>query len=147
MTALKRVFHFIKEPNLTIIRLLILGSCTTQAFANGSDMHTGLKTTETINTNEDHPVISRKDIDLVVHGVYCGWGNHSPDYSLPPIDPLDRACMLHDQCYDNIGRFDCRCDEALASEAYTLSRELEDIRLALLSGLVYDIFKFNTCFQ
>jgi hypothetical protein len=90
---------------------------------------------------------SQKDVDVVIYGIYCGWGNLSPDYAIPPIDELDYACMLHDQCYDNVGRFDCTCDGALADRALELSQTLEDPRVATLAELVSNIFKHNRCLE
>lgn len=33
------------------------------------------------------------------YGNYCGPGNNP----LPPIDNLDKACKVHDQCYEDAG--------------------------------------------
>ena len=32
-----------------------------------------------------------------------------------PIDPVDRVCQLHDQCYDQRGYLDCSCDRDLVA--------------------------------
>lgn len=48
-------------------------------------------------------------LGLPVYGNWCGPGHGSGQ----PIDDVDRACMNHDQCYDQRGYLDCSCDEQL----------------------------------
>ena len=46
---------------------------------------------------------------LPVYGNWCGPGHGGGT----PIDDLDRACMMHDLCYDKKGYFNCECDTKL----------------------------------
>lgn len=85
--------------------------------------------------------------DLVVHGNYCGPGSKSDDYSAEPVDELDAACMRHDMCYDDLGRFDCVCDEALADEAGALVGRLGSPELDALAQLIEALFGLNRCLR
>lgn len=49
-------------------------------------------------------------LSLPVHGNWCGPGHGGGG---PPIDGIDHACMIHDQCYGQRGNFDCSCDAEL----------------------------------
>lgn len=49
---------------------------------------------------------------LPVHGNWCG-PNHGAG---PALDALDDACMRHDYCTMQVGRFDCGCDLAFMNE-------------------------------
>ena len=51
-------------------------------------------------------------ISLPVHGNWCGPGHGAG----PALDLLDAACMRHDYCTMQAGRFDCGCDLAFRSE-------------------------------
>ncbi|HEY9163672.1 MAG TPA: hypothetical protein VIN57_03590 [Magnetovibrio sp.] len=51
---------------------------------------------------------------VVMYGNWCGPGVGS--YGLPPIDPLDTACMRHDTCYVVSGTAACECDVAFMRE-------------------------------
>ncbi|MGV6849100.1 MAG: hypothetical protein ACWA5A_12065 [Marinibacterium sp.] len=51
-----------------------------------------------------------------VYGNYCGINHDAGSFSLPPVDPIDAACMRHDICTIQLGRFDCGCDIALMNE-------------------------------
>ncbi|MCB2101474.1 MAG: hypothetical protein KDE22_11425, partial [Rhodobacterales bacterium] len=42
----------------------------------------------------------------------------------PPVDPFDAACMRHDLCYEQNGRFDSQCDRALVMELRWLAQRL-----------------------
>ncbi|MEO5373403.1 MAG: hypothetical protein H7840_03895 [Alphaproteobacteria bacterium] len=55
---------------------------------------------------------------FLVHGNWCGSGNRAlPGIgALPPLDPLDAACMRHDVCYAVRGSMNCGCDLAFMSE-------------------------------
>jgi hypothetical protein len=46
---------------------------------------------------------------LPVYGSWCGPAHGGGN----PVDEVDRACMIHDKCYDKNGYFDCECDAAL----------------------------------
>ena len=48
---------------------------------------------------------------IPVHGNWCGPG-HGGEHG-DPIDALDAACKLHDQCYDEKGYLACSCDREL----------------------------------
>ena len=54
---------------------------------------------------------------LVFHGNYCGPGSRGA--GLPPVDPLDRACMHHDACSPpaGTGLRSCACNDQLEREA------------------------------
>ena len=56
------------------------------------------------------------------YGNWCGPGHGSGE----PIDDVDRACMVHDKCYDRRGYFNSDCDDKL----------VRDIDRALDSGNV-----------
>lgn len=43
------------------------------------------------------------------YGNYCGFGNSGGT----PVDPVDRTCMLHDNCYAQSGWGNCGCDSIL----------------------------------
>lgn len=49
---------------------------------------------------------------VAVYGNWCGPGHGGPG---APIDPVDRVCQLHDQCYDQRGYLDCSCDRDLVA--------------------------------
>jgi len=51
-------------------------------------------------------------IALPVHGNWCG-PNHGGG---PALDLLDAACLRHDLCTIQAGRFDCGCDLAFMYE-------------------------------
>ncbi|TWU40042.1 hypothetical protein Q31b_33860 [Novipirellula aureliae] len=83
---------------------------------------------------------------MPVHGNYCGPGHGDPTYRTPPRDPVDAACMRHDQCYDRSGYFDCNCDRRLVGElAGAVGRPGLDeaARTAGLGAMAY--FSTSTC--
>ncbi|MCP5039062.1 MAG: hypothetical protein GY945_15825 [Rhodobacteraceae bacterium] len=51
-----------------------------------------------------------------MHGNWCGLGHSGSVYALPPTDALDAACMRHDICIGQRGRFSCGCDVSLMQE-------------------------------
>lgn len=52
-----------------------------------------------------------------VYGNWCGLNYPSiPAQAGPPVNALDAACMRHDICTANRGRFDCGCDLAFMNE-------------------------------
>ncbi len=61
---------------------------------------------------------------LPVHGNWCGIGHSGGQFGatspatspLLPTDPLDAACMHHDICAGQRGRFDCGCDISFMQE-------------------------------
>jgi len=81
-------------------------------------------------------------IPIVIHGYWCGpnwtggyakeWNQLTPSQqanALPPVDPVDAACMKHDKCYGNCrDKYPCRpdgrancfndCDFALSGAVY-----------------------------
>lgn len=53
---------------------------------------------------------------MPVHGRWCGPGHpdgESSENNPPPRDPVDRACMYHDLCYQRTYYFSCECDRRL----------------------------------
>lgn len=51
---------------------------------------------------------------FLFHGEWCGPGNPEPGTHPKPLDdPLDRACMVHDLCYERLGYYNCKCDVEL----------------------------------
>ena len=57
---------------------------------------------------------------IPIYGNWCG-PNHpsTPALAGPPVNALDAACMRHDICTANRGRFDCGCDLAFMNELRT----------------------------
>lgn len=55
------------------------------------------------------------------HGNYCGTDSGDPSFSTVPVDALDRACMIHDQCY-TATRGSCACDITLRDAAYAIKK-------------------------
>ncbi len=54
---------------------------------------------------------------VAVYGNWCGPNYPSnPALASPPIDALDAACMRHDICTANRGRFNCGCDLVFMTE-------------------------------
>ncbi len=53
-----------------------------------------------------------RQLSLPVYGNYCGVGHGDPTGNTPPIDAVDAVCREHDLCYDRLGAFDSRCDQA-----------------------------------
>lgn len=45
------------------------------------------------------------------YGNYCGFGNSGGN----PVNPVDRSCMIHDNCYEDNGWGSCECDADLIS--------------------------------
>lgn len=83
---------------------------------------------------------------MPVHGHYCGPGHGDPTYQTAPRDPVDAACMHHDQCYDRSGYFDCNCDRQLLGElASSVARPGLDgaARTAGLGAIAY--FSSSAC--
>lgn len=62
---------------------------------------------------------------LMMYGNWCGPGNGP--YSLPPIDPLDAACMRHDLCYVATGSVACECDVPFMRELRAMSYPNPDV--------------------
>ncbi|HGG05740.1 MAG TPA: hypothetical protein ENK28_09805 [Aliiroseovarius sp.] len=53
---------------------------------------------------------------IPVHGNWCGIGHSGGPFAAPPTDPLDAACMRHDICTGQQGRFSCGCDIGFMQE-------------------------------
>jgi len=53
-----------------------------------------------------------QSLAVPVHGNWCG-PNHGAG---PALDLLDAACLRHDLCTVQVGRFDCGCDLAFMYE-------------------------------
>eukprot|EP01104_Vermistella_antarctica_P017104 TRINITY_DN6006_c0_g1_i1.p1 TRINITY_DN6006_c0_g1~~TRINITY_DN6006_c0_g1_i1.p1 ORF type:complete len:155 (+),score=15.41 TRINITY_DN6006_c0_g1_i1:55-519(+) len=60
-------------------------------------------------------------LTMKVHGNYCGLNYGDATYQQEPIDGLDRACYMHDQCYD-AHYLDCRCDADMLQAMKGLGR-------------------------
>ncbi len=57
---------------------------------------------------------------VAVYGNWCGPNYPSnPALAGPPVDPLDAACMRHDICTAQRGRFNCGCDLGFMTELRT----------------------------
>lgn len=60
--------------------------------------------------------VRSQSLAFPVYGNYCGINHGAGPLLIPPVDPVDAACMRHDICTDQHGRFDCGCDIALMNE-------------------------------
>jgi len=57
---------------------------------------------------------------VAVYGNWCGPNYPSnPALAGPPVDALDAACMRHDICTAQLGRFNCGCDLSFMTELRT----------------------------
>eukprot|EP01112_Ceratiomyxa_fruticulosa_P023137 TRINITY_DN8728_c0_g1_i1.p2 TRINITY_DN8728_c0_g1~~TRINITY_DN8728_c0_g1_i1.p2 ORF type:complete len:160 (-),score=16.04 TRINITY_DN8728_c0_g1_i1:39-518(-) len=61
----------------------------------------------------------KKSLESPEHGNYCGLRNLDPTYKTPPLDWIDAACMVHDQCSDK-KLLDCRCDTEIVDNLLNL---------------------------
>ncbi|UYZ11576.1 phospholipase [Brevibacillus sp. WF146] len=74
------------------------------------------------------------------YGNWCGPGCSGPE---PPIDEIDRCCMMHDKCYRKRGYFACSCDKKLVKCLKKhLDRTTEKGRKAYL---MYLYFRNSIC--
>jgi len=79
------------------------------------------------------------------HGNYCSFLNLDPTYKKTPIDWIDAACMLHDQCYDN--KFlDCGCDNGIV-ENMMFAMKLNDFSLEMksIAQTIARHYRTNAC--
>lgn len=67
------------------------------------------KYSEAMNKQTTNRGLSTRTLSIPIWGNWCGYGYGSGD----PIDLLDYACKLHDQCYEKNKYWDCDCDKAL----------------------------------
>lgn len=62
-----------------------------------------------------------------IYGNWCGPGHGSGE----PIDQLDKLCMEHDQCYQEIMMFSCTCDNEIVlgieNSLYSMSEDEKSI--------------------
>jgi len=78
-----------------------------------------------VMAEEDVAVEKPTQPDLIksLMPTYGNWygANHPADINnaAAPINSVDRACMVHDFCYQEKGYFDCGCDKALNDELIT----------------------------
>jgi hypothetical protein len=81
---------------------------------------------------------------VAVYGNWCG-PNYpaNPALAGPPVDALDAACMRHDICTANRGRFDCGCDLALMNELRTTRWQNPGIQSAARG--IYDAIAVTPC--
>ena len=66
---------------------------------------------------------------VAIYGNWCG-PNHpgTPALAGPPVDALDAACMRHDICTANLGRFNCGCDLGFMAELRTTRWQTPEIQ-------------------
>ncbi len=76
-----------------------------------------------------------------LYGNWCGPG--SDVNGLPPVDPLDAACMRHDLCYISTGSVSCRCDVTLMRELRAISYPNPAVRDA--ARAMYDALAMTPC--
>lgn len=76
---------------------------------------------------------------LPVHGNWCG-PNHG---SGAILDALDDACMRHDYCTMQVGRFDCGCDIAFMEELR--GRDWPNDLLAVKARAIYEAIALTPC--
>jgi len=81
---------------------------------------------------------------IPVYGNWCGLNHPStPALAGPPVNALDAACMRHDICTANRGRFDCGCDLAFMNELRTTNWQNPTIQ-SIARG-VYDGIAVMPC--
>jgi len=76
-----------------------------------------------------------------LYGNWCGPGTNVN--AGPPLDPLDAACMHHDQCYISIGTASCECDVGFMRELRSIPYPNEDTFLR--SRAMYDALAMTPC--
>lgn len=86
------------------------------------------------------PVSSAADVELPVHGNYCGHGGSGPVTST-----LDEACKQHDDCYVKRGRQDCKCDKALVARAESIAGSTNSEQERAAAVAIVGFFKFLPC--
>lgn len=72
-----------------------------------------------------------------IYGNWCGPKHGSGT----PIDALDRICMVHDNCYDSHGYFNCKCD-------YNMARsigKLKSAKLKIIGAPMKTWFRSSPC--
>lgn len=82
---------------------------------------------------------------FLVHGNWCGSGNRSlPGLGpLPPVDPLDMACMRHDICYERRGSMTCGCDLEFMNELSWM--KYPTAHLSVKARAMYDAVAMVPC--
>lgn len=78
---------------------------------------------------------------LGLYGNWCGPGNSLA--SLPPVDPLDEACMHHDICYVQLGVGACECDLNFMAEIRSIPYPGEETYV--LARAMYDALAMTPC--
>jgi len=63
------------------------------------------------SSGADELIAGEEGIGLPVYGNWCGPGHGGG----VPVDDVDRACMIHDNCYGDHGYFNCTCDRELVA--------------------------------
>ncbi len=76
---------------------------------------------------------------IPVHGNWCG-PNHGAG---PALDLLDAACLRHDLCTVQAGRFDCGCDLAFMEELR--NRAWPNPGLATKARAIYEVIAMAPC--
>lgn len=78
---------------------------------------------------------------IALYGNWCGPGTDLT--ALPPLDPLDEACMRHDMCYASTGSVACECDVAFMGELRRIPYPNKD--LYLRARAMYDALAMTPC--
>jgi hypothetical protein len=78
---------------------------------------------------------------IPVHGNWCGPGHGGGT----PIDGLDSACKIHDQCYEKNGYFDCDCDDQLLTNILVVLPTLS-WTVQIKAVAIYAYFDNTFCF-
>ena len=76
-----------------------------------------------------------------LYGNWCGPGTSL--FSLPPIDPLDDACMRHDICYSSTGTISCKCDVSFMRELRAMSYPTPEVEAT--ARAMYDAMAMTPC--
>ena len=91
----------------------------------------------------DEAVAGTEGIGLPVYGNWCGPGYGG---SGSPVDDVDRACMIHDNCYGAKGYFNCSCDQELVT---SLERAINSggvsFRGRLMGRIIRRWFQLQPC--
>jgi len=77
-----------------------------------------------------------------VYGNYCGPQHGGTG---EPIDAVDAACKRHDECYGELGYFDCRCDAQLLEELPAAIAQTGSAQGKLCGGAIYTWFSLQPC--
>lgn len=79
---------------------------------------------------------------LPIYGNYCGPQHGGTG---DPIDAVDAACKRHDECYAQLGYFDCRCDQQLLEELPGAIAQTASSQATLCGSAIYTWFSLQPC--